>query len=125
MGKPARKSVPAAPLTMTHAEWLAEGERRFGPDKRQWRFKCPCCGHVATTLDWINAGASAEAIAFSCVGRWSGAKREAFSTTRREGPCDYAGGGLFRLNPVRVTDEEGKEHDVFAFADPLPAEAAA
>jgi hypothetical protein len=32
-----------------------------------------------------------------------------------KGPCDYAGGGLIRLNPVTVVDGD-KTHDVFEFA---------
>lgn len=111
----------AEPLTFE--AWQAEGVRRFGEDKRKWRFVCPACGHVASAMDWVNAGAS-DSIAFSCIGRWTGAKREAFTKAGGEGPCDYAGGGLFRLNPVQVIDEEGKEHSVFAFADAVAAEAA-
>jgi hypothetical protein len=57
------------------------------------------------------------AVAFSCVGRYSGANGEAFNSKKLGRPCNYAGGGLFKLNPVRVVDGEGKEHDVFAFAD--------
>jgi hypothetical protein len=53
------------------------------------------------------------------VGRWTGAKREAFSDG--QGPCNYAGGGLFKLNPVTVVmdpDEHGsREHCVFEFAE--------
>jgi len=30
--------------------------------------------------------------------------------------CDYAGGGLFKLNPVKVTSM-GKEHELFAFEE--------
>ena len=104
---------------MTYAEWIAEGTRRFGEDYTKWRFVCPCCGHVASTQDWLDAGAK-NAIAFSCVGRWVGAKREAFG--EGEGPCNYAGGGLFRLNPIQVTCEDGRLHHAFAFA-PVEGEA--
>ena len=58
-------------------------------------------------------GAPLTAVAFSCVGRWSGSKREAFGTG--EGPCNYAGGGFIGLNPVIVTDGE-TENRVFEFA---------
>lgn len=101
--------------SMTREEWLAEAERRFGPDPMKWKFVCPCCKHVTAVEDWKKAGAKEENVAFSCVGRWTGASRGAF--TKGIGPCDYAGGGLFQLNPVRVIDDEGKEHRVFAFAD--------
>lgn len=101
--------------SMTHAEWKAKAVELFGADSAKWRFVCPCCKHVASVADWEAAGAPEGAIAFSCVGRWSGARREAF--TNGVGPCNYAGGGLFALNPIRVTLPDGKTHDVFAFAE--------
>lgn len=95
---------------MTKAEWEAEGRRRFGDDMRQWRFVCPSCGHVASVQDWFDAGATEGQVAFSCVGRYLGNAKE---MCQRPGPCNYAGGGLFRLNPQDV-DGEG----FFAFAEP-------
>lgn len=85
---------------MTREEWHAEGVRRFGPDQTRWRFVCPSCGWIASVQDYKDAGAPATAVAFSCVGRWTLATREAFA--KGEGPCDYAGGGLIRLNPLTV-----------------------
>lgn len=104
---------------MTHAEWIAEGERRFGADKMQWQFVCPVCKHVANVADWHAAGAPEGCIAFSCVGRYLPGSREAFGTKKRRpgGPCNYAGGGLFKLNPVVVSLPDGKEMDAFAFAE--------
>jgi hypothetical protein len=109
-------TTPAAdaPVELTHDEWMAEGTKRFGADMMSWRFVCPRCGHVATPADWRAAGAPQSAAAFSCVGRWlPGEPRDAFKPG--PGPCNYAGGGLFRLNPVHVL-EDGKRHEVFAFA---------
>ena len=40
----------------TAAEWLAEGERLFGPDYTKWRFKCPHCGRVTTGQEFKDAG---------------------------------------------------------------------
>lgn len=97
---------------MTHAEWLAEAERRFGADQEGWRFVCPVCKHVTSVADWREAGATEGAIAFSCVGRWLPRARKAFEG-QGPGPCNYAGGGLFPLNPV---DVDGLT--VFAFAEP-------
>lgn len=93
--------TPTNPRTVTETEWRAEGERLFGPDQMQWRFVCPVCGHVAAVQDWKNAGATEGAAAFSCVGRWIEGSKQAF-TRGSGGPCNYAGGGLFRLNPVTV-----------------------
>lgn len=105
-------------MKMTHEEWLAEAERRFGKDAKQWKFVCPSCGHVASVADWTAAGATEGEIAFSCIGRRLKSSAKIFE--KGKGPCNYAGGGLFRLNPVTVTFEhEGKlsERATFAFAD--------
>ena len=99
------------PMTVT--EWRAEAVRRFGPDPMNWRFICPVCQHVASVSDWKNAGATEGEAAFSCVGRRTGG-RQAFEE-KGVGPCNYAGGGLFRLNPQPVINEDGKTHHVFAF----------
>lgn len=105
----------AEQTTMTKAHWEAEGARRFGADIMLWRFACPVCGHVAAVQDWKAAGASEGEVAFSCVGRRIEGSRQAFEKSG-SGPCTYAGGGLFRLNPVTVVDGD-KEHQVFAFAE--------
>jgi hypothetical protein len=86
---------------MTKEEWYAEGERRFGKDQMKWKFICPACGYIATPKDWKDAGVDLNTVAFSCVGRWLGITRKMFERDKR-GPCDYAGGGLFRLNPMKV-----------------------
>jgi len=90
---------------MTREEWVADGERRFGPDKKKWRFVCPVCKRVTSVQEWLDAGAPAEA-AYSCVGRH-----------RDDVDCDYAGGGFIKLNPV-VVDCEGFQTTLFDFADP-------
>lgn len=107
-------------IRISYDQWSSEGARRYGDDRMAWRFVCPSCGHVATPDDWQKAGASEGAIAFSCVGRWSGVNKQAFAR-EGNGPCNYAGGGLFRINPVLI-DRDGREHSVFDFADePLVA----
>lgn len=105
--------------TITHAEWTAEAKALYGDNAMEWRFVCPVCEHVAAVKDWREADAPEGAIAFSCVGRYVGGKvRNAFEGTGK-GPCNYAGGGLFRLNPVIVTGGPGADHHVFEFADRL------
>lgn len=101
--------------TVTYEEWLAEAERRFGKNAMDWRFECPVCKHVASVKDWKDAGASEGEVAFSCVGRRADKPRNAFEEEGK-GPCNYAGGGLFRLNPVKVTGGPGGDHSVFEFA---------
>lgn len=100
-------------ITMTYAEWTAEATRRFGEHKRAWAFVCPSCGYVATVGDWMDAGASEGEVAFSCVGRRTENPKQ---IGERPGLCNYAGGGLFRLNPVKVIMPDGVEHNIFAFA---------
>lgn len=104
---------------VTHQQWLDEARERFGPDASLWRFVCPHCGHVAATKDWKAAGAPDGAIAFSCIGRWlSGPVMQVGPVAGgpTKGPCDYAGGGLFRMNPVTVVHRNGQTHHVFEFA---------
>ena len=102
--------------TLTHDEWKAEATKRFGTKVLAWRFVCPCCKHVASVADWQKVGAKEGAIAFSCVGRWTEKPRKAFEEGG-PGPCNYTGGGLFNLNPVKVTGGPGGDHHVFEFAD--------
>jgi len=112
--------IPIIRKTVTLEEWQAEGKRLFGDDMMLWRFVCPSCSHVTLVGDWKRAGAPETAVAFSCVGRWTGTGDE--NTFKRAGgPCIYAGGGLIGLNPVTVIDKGGAEHHVFSFA-PLSTE---
>ena len=86
---------------MTKDKYFAEGKRLFGGDMTKWRFVCPVCGHVASMQDYIDAGAD-DMTGFSCIGRVIGG-RDAF-TEKGQGPCNYAGGGLFRLSPIQIGD---------------------
>lgn len=105
---------------LTFEEWESKGIELFGEDKMQWRFVCPACHHVASTQDYKDAGAPEGAVGVSCIGRWTKPVRRAFSLDDvgdPEGhPCDYAGYGLFRLNPVRIT-RENVEYHYFDFAE--------
>lgn len=112
---------------LTHAEWIAEGTALFGPNVEDWRWVCPVCHHITLLADWRSAGAPDGAFAFSCVGRWLPEAREAFSRGpggRGVGPCNYAGGGLFKLNPVIVRLPNGEDHQVFEWATPDVPQAA-
>jgi hypothetical protein len=105
-------------VRISHDDWKAAAIERYGDDVKGWRFRCPLCGFVARVQDWLDAKAD-DAIAFSCVGRWRENPRDAFMPKRskKKGPCNYAGGGLFRLNPVIVTRADGVEVQTFDFAD--------
>jgi len=90
------------PRKLTREEFLDEGQRLFGPDVLQWRFKCPACGHVATVQDWKDAGAPEGAVAYSCIGRYRQHARPAFAMGA--GPCDYTLGGLICIAELYVGD---------------------
>lgn len=101
---------------ISYAQWVEEGEKKFGPDKMKWKFVCPMCGHVATGEDWKAAGAPAGSIGFACIGRWQENPRDAFRAVGK-GPCNYTGGGLFRLNPVTIVVSEDEKHTYFEFGE--------
>ena len=102
---------------LTHDEWLAEATSLFGEDPKKWRFVCPACGYVQSIQDFLDRTKLTKKeigtqIGFSCIGRHDGHRNVDMGT--KPGPCNYAGGGLFRLNPVIVM-MDGKENDVFDF----------
>lgn len=107
-------------IEMTRADWLAEGKRLFGEDFKKWKFICPVCGNVQCGQDFLDVGckAAAERVYFSCIGRVITDGRPIGTMMQKQTtvPCDYTGGGLFRLNPIHVTNDEGKVVEVFAFA---------
>lgn len=107
------KLKPAQLTFSSYAEWKKEAVSRFGEDSRKWKFICPSCGHIATVQDWKDAGAPLGTIAFSCVGRYLSKRHEAFQ--KGKCPCNYAGGGLFRINPVTVKEGD-VVHEIFDFA---------
>lgn len=90
----------------TLEQWQAEAVRRFGKDPMGWKFICPACKWIASVQDWKDAGASEGEAAISCIGR-----RKPIPTQ-----CNYAGYGLFRLNPVNVLHEGGNVVQAFDFA---------
>lgn len=105
-------------VTITKEQWEIEAQKRYGQNNLDWRFQCPACGYKASTQDWKDAGLPSSMVAFSCIGR---GMRNA-TEMRPPGPCNYAGGGLMRLNPITVTTLDG-DTSVFDFADsPLLAE---
>lgn len=84
----------------TKDEWLAEGERRFGPYHEDWKFVCPKCGNVASGQDFKRAGAKPNAMYCECIGRY----------LKHKG-CDWAAYGLFDICTVHVDGQP-----VFEFA---------
>jgi hypothetical protein len=116
--------VSTSQIKYTLAEWRAKATELFGDDSLKWKFVCPVCLHVASVQDWKDAGAPMQSAARSCVGRWTGAHPAVIKGTigpngfPGKGPCNYAGGGLFQLNPISVVDPDGHAMKAFAFAEP-------
>lgn len=105
--------------TLTQSEWSKRGEALFGHDRMLWRFVCPSCGYAAIADDWRAAGAKEGEVAFSCVGRRLQNPIEAFPKEKGNGPCTYAGGGLFQINPIEVQLDDGHSVRLFAFDEPV------
>lgn len=101
-------------VTIPQDDWQAAARERYGANWMDWRFVCPSCGHAAASRDWKAAGLPETMVAFSCVGRGLPNPKEIFG---RPGPCNYAGGGLFGLNPVGVVLPDGETSWHFDFAD--------
>lgn len=105
-----------------HAELKAQGVER-----RDLAFKCPMCGTVQSARDLIAAGAGKDFdevekyLAFSCVGRWTGAPGPRMHPDGK--PCDWTLGGLFSMHRLEVVTEDGKAHPRFEPASPEEAQA--
>lgn len=109
--------MPETTTYDTLEDWLAEGRSRFGEDFSDWAFECPVCKNVATGAEFKAVGAEPNAMYQECIGRYLNMdKTQKAFLDSGEGPCDYAGYGLFRLSPVRVRHEDGHESHAFAFA---------
>lgn len=102
--------------------WQARASELFGDDFLGWRFVCPVCGNVASVKDFSSLGAPANSATINCLGRYlpEGKVRNAFGLGSGR-PCNYAGLGLIRLSPVRVS-AQGSDHHVFAFDGDADAE---
>lgn len=126
---PMTTTVPDRTPTFTHAEWLAEGRRRFGDNFEKWRFVCPICGNVAAVSEYRqfkDCGATPDSAAKECIGRYlpKDQTHKAFgaNTKERGKPCDYAIYGLFRIPGAIVTGDDGHKMLAFAFAEEINAE---
>lgn len=113
--------MPELTLYASSEEWIAEGKRRFG-DFMNFAFVCPICGNIAKVSDFRpfkDRGATTNSATNECIGRYTLTKEQGRLRKPGERPCNYAGYGLFRLSPVRVTLEPGKDIHSFAFAEAL------
>lgn len=99
----------------TEKGWLAEGERRFGADRKGWKFVCAGCKTVQSAHDFMQHAKDKEAmrkdmlrgiVGFSCIGRYVDGIG-----------CDWTLGGFFQIHTSLIHTDEGKDVPVFDFAD--------
>lgn len=101
---------------ISHEDWRAKGHALFGPDQKQWRFKCPNCGTIQTVQDFLdlpmfksNPSNAQGYIAFSCIGRFVEGKG-----------CNWTLGGLFQIHKTEVLMKGAPPRRVFEFDEPDP-----
>lgn len=82
-------------LTLTSEEWFRSGERRYGPDKASWVFKCPSCGAHVSFNDWRPRGDRAFIV--DCY------------------KCEWRGEGV--KNPINVLSGDLTHQNIFDFAE--------
>jgi hypothetical protein len=88
---------------MKWSEFLAEGVKRFGPDRDQWRFQCPACGHVQSMADHMSRHSGVQRqevsgwIFLNCEGRYD-----------KKVGCNWSLGGLLHIHE-RLLVETGTE----------------
>ena len=94
---------------LTIEDWMAEGEKLFGKDIKEWQFVCPRCKTIQSGQDLLDAGVKKEKIdsyvAFSCIGRFN----------KGETGCDWTLGGLFTIHKTEIIIGD-KKRPVFEFA---------
>ena len=95
---------------------MAEGKRRFGSDRKDWKFKCVSCGTVQSARDFVEGSTDKDAmiksisggiVGFSCIGRY----------VKNIG-CDWTLGGLFSIHEAVVKLDDRDDVAVFKFAEP-------
>jgi len=110
-------------MKYTLEEWRAEGYRRFGDDVEGWKHVCPKCGRVNTVREFKEAGATPDDSYSTCIGRYNGKGLDGFKCNEEmmpENGCNWAAFGLFGTlgRGDIVINDEGKEIQVFKFAEP-------
>lgn len=97
--------MATATMDMTWSDFLAEGYRRFGKEREQWKFQCPACGHVQSMTDYLARHPDAKRddvanwIFYSCEGR----------RDKKVG-CNWSLGGLIHIHQRTLT-KTGTEAD--------------
>lgn len=82
-------------LDLSTKQWFYEGARRYGPDKDNWKLKCPRCNRVHKTSDYL--------------------KNTAFMAFQDCVECGHR--GKMVNNPITIHLERGLSDNIFDFAD--------
>ena len=110
-------------VTEFHARILDQGVTR-----EDYAFRCPVCNTVQSAADLIEAGAGKtfeeveKYLAFSCVGRFTGAGPHVKGEPAGRG-CNWTLGGLFQIHTLEVETPDGECHPRFEVAPPEEAKA--
>ena len=113
--------------TLTIPEFHAVLRDQGVSSREHLAFKCPMCGTIQSAADLIKAGAGKQFedvekfLAFSCVGRFTGAKYH--NDVKPGDGCDWTLGGLFKTHKLEIIDTEGERHPRFQLATPEEARA--
>jgi len=96
---------------MPRQQWLDRAVELFGPDPKEWRFRCPACRGVQSIAQVLRDNRSFVMddvkgwIYYSCSGRYT------------KSGCDWTLGGLMRIHRLEVVEPDGSVVPVFEFAE--------
>jgi hypothetical protein len=111
--------------TITQDELLRRCEAQ-GVEPRHYAFKCPMCGTVQSAESLIRAGVAEQDVdkylAFSCVGRFTGAGPHKKGARPGRG-CNWTLGGFLQIHKLIVELPNGYQRKSFEIALPKEAQA--
>lgn len=90
------------------SQWNKEGVKRFGPDRRDWKFVCPNCGGIQSVRDMLQLGIEPHLAMKHCISRYNNFKKKCHWTV--EQPLGAADKGRW----IIVTPHES--YEIFDFA---------
>lgn len=110
--------MATATAEMKWSEFFDEGKKRFGPNRDDWRFQCPACGHVQSIAGFMKRHPEAKRpevaawIFFNCEGRRD-----------RSVGCNWSLGGLLHIQERMLTETGTGAHHcpAFLFDGEVPA----
>lgn len=107
---------------MTQDELVAEMQKRFGADAKQWTFVCPMCKTRQSANDFYAAGFKPgtgevnKYLGFSCIGRFTNAGEHKTGTPPGKG-CNWTLGGLFQIHELEIILPDGKRSACMEIAE--------